>query len=53
MEGEIIGGDIVRIPTEPTPAQPIVEAPYKPHRTRKIFKPRSSVATGPPESTDY
>jgi hypothetical protein len=49
---------LVQIHSEPTPAKQIVEAgpakaPYKPERTRKIFKQRREIAAGPPKSIDY
>ncbi len=53
------GGDaVISIASEPTPAKKITEAkpapePYKPHRTRQIFKPRSSIAEGKAISIDY
>ncbi len=52
------GGGLVQIQSDPTPAKQIVranpeDAPYKPHRTRKIFQPRRDVAAGPPQSSDY
>lgn len=46
------GGDaVISIASEPTPAKRISEAkpapePYKPRRTRQIFKPRGSIAEG-------
>ncbi len=50
--------ELVRVIPEPTPAKRIVEAgpseaPYTPHRTRKIFKARPNVASGPPQASDY
>lgn len=41
----------------PTPADVVeikpAEEPYKPSRTRKIFRSRESIAEGPPKATDY
>ncbi len=52
------GGEVLHVTGEPTPAAEIVEAgpaeaPYKPSRTRKIFRARPSVASGPPQAIDY
>ncbi len=52
-------GGAVYLSGTPTPAAGVVEvipageAPYVPHRTRKIFRSRQSVAKVPPQATDY
>jgi hypothetical protein len=42
---------------EPTPAEIVTihpaEKPYRPHRTRKIFRARPDIAEGPPRADDY
>ena len=51
------GGGLVEYHTEPTPAKQIVEAVpsgehYRPSRTKKIFRARPSIASGPTSSSD-
>jgi hypothetical protein len=49
-EGEI------HVVGEPTYSDEVVEtipAPYRPHRTKKIFRPRARVANGHPASIGY
>lgn len=48
--------EVMEITMEPTPAKRIVEVvpaekPYQPHRTRKIFTPRPSIAVTPGTSS--
>lgn len=53
------GGEVLHITNaQPTPAKQIVEATpmheeYHPQRTRKIFRARPDVASGPPQASDY
>lgn len=57
-EGEVIyqSGE-THLSRAPTPAEVIevmpAEMPYKPSRTRKIFRTRPSLAEGPPRASDY
>jgi len=49
---------VISIASDPTPAKrlriakPVVD-PYKPRRTRQIFKPRGTIADGKSTSTDF
>jgi len=54
----VISDGPISISSDPTPAKQFtitkpVPDPYKPRRTRQIFKPRGSIADGKSTSTDY